>query len=288
MNSTKPKYSVFVLMPFDDAFYDIYKLGIQAACKEIEAYCERIDEQIFQDSILDRIYNQISKADLIIADMSGRNPNVFYEVGYAHALGKNVILLTQNKDDIPFDLKHYPHIIYEGKITKLKEELSRRVLWFMENPDKGIHQVSNNLRVMLNNKFVEKDTQILIRDKNYPLKWFMAELDLYNDPKSTINTINCKVGIITPTTIYSISFEEELRRRGRFSSKTFLHNGNYHLHLEDHKIEILPGSYFKIYLEFFCIKDPIPIHSNIPIIIRLFTENGYNDFSANIFLEEEM
>ena len=87
MNTTAPKPFVFVLMPFDDEFRDIYEVGIKPACEKAGAYAERVDEQIFTESILDRIYNQISKADLIISDMTGRNPNVFYETGYAHALG---------------------------------------------------------------------------------------------------------------------------------------------------------------------------------------------------------
>ena len=98
---TRPKPFVFVLMPFDPAFIDVYQLGIKTACERAGAYAERPDEQIFTESILQRIYNQIAKADVIVADMTDRNPNVFYEVGYAHALGKVVVLLTQNKDDIP-------------------------------------------------------------------------------------------------------------------------------------------------------------------------------------------
>jgi hypothetical protein len=79
--------------------------------------------------MFDRIFNQISKADVLIADMTGRNPNVFYEVGYAHALGKIVILVTQNADDIPFDLKHRQHIIYGGRIDSLKTQLTERLRW---------------------------------------------------------------------------------------------------------------------------------------------------------------
>src|SRR5450432_3530111 len=125
---------VFVLMPFTAIFDDLYGLGIKAACSELGVYCERVDEQIFPESILDRIYNQINKADIIIADMTGRSPNVFYEVGFAHALRKKVILLTQNANDIPFDLMHYSHIVYGGSIIKLKEELVKKIDWYIKNP----------------------------------------------------------------------------------------------------------------------------------------------------------
>jgi len=56
--------------------------------------------------------------------MTGKNPNVFYEVGYAHAKGKFCILLTSNVEDIPFDLKHQRHIVYGTSITGLKSKLT--------------------------------------------------------------------------------------------------------------------------------------------------------------------
>src|ERR671916_2540990 len=96
MEDTQPKTFVFVLMPFDTDFKDIYEVGIKPACKDAGAYCERVDEQIFVANIVERVYNQIAKADVIVAEMTGRNPYMFYEVGYAHALNKRVILLTQN------------------------------------------------------------------------------------------------------------------------------------------------------------------------------------------------
>jgi len=72
--------------------------------------------------------------------MTGRNPNVFYETGYAHALGKKVVLLTQKADDIPFDLKHYQHIIYAGRIADLIPELEKRVRWAIQQPKSEISQ----------------------------------------------------------------------------------------------------------------------------------------------------
>ncbi len=131
---TAPKPFVFVLMPFAKEFNDTYKFGIKGACEEAGAYSERVDEQHFDGSIFERIRNQIAKADVIVADMTGQNPNVFYEVGYAHALNKRVVLVTKNSSDIPFDLKHYPHIIHDGSITTLKDNLTEKLRWALSQP----------------------------------------------------------------------------------------------------------------------------------------------------------
>ena len=77
MPSTLPKPFVFVLMPFDREFDDVYKLGIKEACDRAGAYAERLDEQIFTDGMMERLYKRIATADVLVADMSGRNPNVF-------------------------------------------------------------------------------------------------------------------------------------------------------------------------------------------------------------------
>lgn len=130
MSDLKP--FAFVLMPFDKSFDDIYRIGIQATAKDLDVVAERVDEQNFTETILERIYRQIASADFVIADMTGQNPNVFYEVGYAHALGKLCTLITQDAKDIPFDLKHHRHIIYDGSISKLKTALSSEIEWLKE------------------------------------------------------------------------------------------------------------------------------------------------------------
>jgi len=126
----QPKHFAFVLMPFDASFEDTYKLGIKGAVSEFEdMIAERVDEQMYREGILERIYRQIEIADIIIADMTGQNPNVFYEVGYAHAKGKLCILLTSIAADIPFDLKHRRHIVYNGSISTLRRELVKELDW---------------------------------------------------------------------------------------------------------------------------------------------------------------
>lgn len=148
--TTTPRPFIFVLMPFDDRFSDIYKYGIKGAAEDVEAYAERLDEQLFDEGMLDRVFNQISKADVIVADMTGRNPNVFYEVGYAHALGKITLLLTQNAEDIPFDLKHRQHTVYSGSIDTLRTELAGRLRWAIEESKRrigGLGPVQISVRV---------------------------------------------------------------------------------------------------------------------------------------------
>ncbi|MEP1588742.1 MAG: nucleoside 2-deoxyribosyltransferase [Tateyamaria sp.] len=127
MSSVKP--FAFVLMPFSKQFDDIYKLGIKETAESSGVVAERVDEQHFDETILERIYRQIENCDFVIADMTNQNPNVFYEVGYAHAKGKKCALITQNVSDIPFDLQHHTHVIYDGTIVDLKAKLGPKIEW---------------------------------------------------------------------------------------------------------------------------------------------------------------
>jgi hypothetical protein len=126
----------FVLMPFQKKFGDIYKYGIKRTAEELEIVAERVDEQHFSETILERVYRQIENSDFVVAEMTGMNPNVFYEVGYAHAKNKLCSLITQNANDIPFDLKHHPHVIYDGTIEDLKNKLGPKLEWLKSETQK--------------------------------------------------------------------------------------------------------------------------------------------------------
>ena len=122
------KIFAFVLTPFSNEFKEIYEKGIKKAAKIACINVERMDEQYFNEQMLKHLLDQIESADLIIADLSYNNPNVYYELGYAHAKNKLSILLNNDPQTIPFDLKHNPHILY-GSIHDLKTELSKKLLW---------------------------------------------------------------------------------------------------------------------------------------------------------------
>lgn len=102
----------FVLMPFGEEFNSTYKT-VKTTVEALELSCKRADEIPGTKPIIEDIMESIQKARVLIADLTGNNPNVFYELGIAHAKDKEVILITQDIRDIPFDVKHLRYIEYE-------------------------------------------------------------------------------------------------------------------------------------------------------------------------------
>lgn len=177
MSRTKKETFAFVLIPFDKKFDDIYMLGIKETAAHLDILAERVDEQIFQEGILERIYRQIEVADIIIADMSGQNPNVFYEVGYAHAKGKLCILMTSDAADIPFDLKHHRHLVYGKSINGLRDQLSQELAW-AKNEIENVR--SSRIKVVLKNTYGNLERTEYTAKGNIEIT-----IDLLNDSNST-------------------------------------------------------------------------------------------------------
>jgi hypothetical protein len=75
--------------------------------------CIRADNIYDNRPIIEDIWQRINEARIVISELTGKNPNVFYETGIAHTVGKEVILLTQSMDDVPFDLRHLRCIVYD-------------------------------------------------------------------------------------------------------------------------------------------------------------------------------
>ena len=104
---------LFVLMPFDAQLKPVYEDHIAASARELGLRAARGDDFFTSHSVMGDIWTAIMSARAVIADCTGRNPNVFYEIGLAHAVGKPVILITQNNDDVPFDIRHLRYIQYD-------------------------------------------------------------------------------------------------------------------------------------------------------------------------------
>ena len=118
-----------VMMPFDGRFNGTY-LAIRNVCARLNITCRRADD-IWDNSILIQdVFDLIFTSRVVITDFTDRNPNVFYETGLAHTLGKLVIPITQSVADIPFDLRHHRALTYlpnqEG-LLKLEADLEKKL-----------------------------------------------------------------------------------------------------------------------------------------------------------------
>jgi hypothetical protein len=123
---TKKSKRIFVVMPFDPEFNDIYMLGIREVAEKLGIVVERADSIEHNQSIPELIKERILKCDAVIAETSKPNPNVFYEIGLAHGAEKETILLCRDVKSIPFDLGSINHLVYSS-IVELRERLEKRI-----------------------------------------------------------------------------------------------------------------------------------------------------------------
>lgn len=107
------KVDVFVIMPFNDNLKPIFEDHIKPVADKLSLSVARGDDFFTNHSIIENIWESILTSKVIIADCTGKNPNVFYELGIAHTLGKEVILITQDAEDVPFDIRHLRYIKYK-------------------------------------------------------------------------------------------------------------------------------------------------------------------------------
>lgn len=99
------------MMPFDAGFNAVYE-SIRQAADNVGLRCRRADDIWENAAIIQDVVALIDRSRIVVCDCSGRNPNVFYEAGIAHTLGREVILITQSDHDIPFDLRHLRYVRY--------------------------------------------------------------------------------------------------------------------------------------------------------------------------------
>ncbi|MDT8758244.1 hypothetical protein MZO42_06000 [Sphingomonas psychrotolerans] len=126
---------VSAMMPFSreyDAVYETIVAAVQGAGGE----CKRADNVWEHSTIIQDIYSLIYKSAVVVCDFSGKNPNVFYEAGIAHSLGRPVIPIVQHAADIPFDLQQHRTIIYHSNsegLEGLKARLSQRIATLLQS-----------------------------------------------------------------------------------------------------------------------------------------------------------
>ncbi|HEX6983461.1 MAG TPA: hypothetical protein VF181_11950 [Balneolaceae bacterium] len=140
--ATEEKPNCFIIMPFSgwfDKYYtDIYKPAIN----EAGFTSKRADDLYRPGNIVNDIWSYTKNAEVILADLTNKNPNVFYELGLAHAITKPAILITASMDDVPFDLRSLRVIEYDKNAPNwgqiLKEKITKALTETLKNPEDAI------------------------------------------------------------------------------------------------------------------------------------------------------
>jgi hypothetical protein len=125
-SKTEIKPKVFVAMPFDKNFTDVFDFGISTPAREEGFICERIDQEVFIGDILEKIKEKIETSKVVIAELSGSNPNVYLELGYAWGKGRPTILLAKKEEKLLFDVRGQRCLKYE-LIGELKDLLQKEL-----------------------------------------------------------------------------------------------------------------------------------------------------------------
>jgi hypothetical protein len=130
-NSLKPK--IFVVMQFSNEYNELFEEVIKPVTEKFGYECIRADEYYTGTPILSDIINSIKDSTAIIAEITPDNPNVFYEIGYSHAIGKPTILLCDKKrEKLPFDLSGFRTLFYENTIAG-KKKVETSLMKYLEN-----------------------------------------------------------------------------------------------------------------------------------------------------------
>ena len=135
--------SCFVMMPFADPIGGYYELIYEPAIKKTGLTPIRADTDIFgTGKIIEQIWAGLKRAKVLVAELTGRNPNVLYELGLAHALQKPVVLISSNEEDVPFDVRHVRVIYYDMNDPfwgeKLIAKVAENVASALANPSDAI------------------------------------------------------------------------------------------------------------------------------------------------------
>jgi hypothetical protein len=107
---TKYESDILVFMPFTAELAAVYRDHLKSAAKKVDKTIARADDFFTTEEIISVIWTALLDTKLVIADCTGRNLNVFYELGLAHAIGKSTVIITQNSNDTPFNLCHRRYI----------------------------------------------------------------------------------------------------------------------------------------------------------------------------------
>lgn len=124
----KPIGTCFVLMPFKEPFGTYYNVIIEPAVTKAQLHPQRGNSLFLPTPIMGDIWDMIQDASVLLAELTGKNANVFYELGLGHAIGKPIVLISEKMDDVPFDLQALRVILYNKDDPKWGDKLRNDIV----------------------------------------------------------------------------------------------------------------------------------------------------------------
>lgn len=180
----QPAKICYVIMPFsktktctEDEWTDIFEAVIKPAVEGAGLGYGCLRSEATTGNIIKKVVNSLYQANVVIADLTDRNPNVFYELGVRHTLKHRTIMIAQRRKDIPSDLHGYASHVYKWKTTIQKGELTKKLRRLLEHIEEDMDRSDNPVSDFL----TERSIRILEfqRDENSrKLRALIKELDM--------------------------------------------------------------------------------------------------------------
>lgn len=171
----------------------VFKYIISPVCEEMEFEPIRVDMVNQADSITQTILDYLNSAELVIADMSGHNPNAFYEMGYRAAIGKPMIHLKNKSEKIPFDVAGIRAFDYDlsdlDSVAAIKERLTKTIQASDFSDLNKDEEIIDDKTVYKDEKNKETDVELL--SVLYAIQDQISELknEIHNKDTETIQAI---------------------------------------------------------------------------------------------------
>jgi len=241
------KKQCFIIMPFSetttcteeqwtDIYENIHKSAINGSMFGYKSKRSEIRTGAFIKDIL----MQLNHADVVLADLTDMNPNVFYELGVRHTLRNRTILVSQTMDDVPSDLKQYGVITYKttpSGVNKYKKEIKKFLKHIRNNPDRPDNPVSDYLiseNIVTDSfeaKTIEKKLNALISECSYNLLTISSIIKIVDQEIKATTSARFRTGAIEllTTTCYIYPTEEYIILANHLLSYTTTQNGTLDL-----------------------------------------------------------
>jgi hypothetical protein len=164
-------------MPFAAKYQEVYNQVYRPVCEANNVECWRVDEIARPGSITKDIVEGIIEADIVLADLTSKNANVFYELGIAHCVGNKTIMTSQSNEDVPFDIASYRVIFYEQSINGSKE-LTGKLDAAIKELLKSLDQTNNPVQEVLSSRLAIGVKRLQEQTPAKGFEWLHSDAEL--------------------------------------------------------------------------------------------------------------